>query len=569
MRRRPPWILWFHTLGSLWRLLLLTTGVLVTVLAFAASIKPVASGELPAGEAARFIVLALLPMSAYALPFACAFASTLTYHRLATDLELTAAQASGLSLRLLLVPAAATGLVVAGALAVLNERVIPGYLRGMQRVVKADLARVMTAQIQRGRSVEYNDVLISADSARALEPDPASGASDHVVLLRMVAMRIDREGKIVQEVTASRADLWMFPDDRPGPGETAQPRGEGRTLVVLRLDRAVAGSEGRMLADASGQEWVWAMPSRLNDDPKFLTFGELRELRSDPDRMNWINNRRKTLALAYGSWASAEELRRRLDAEGRATFVDAGGNRIEVRAAGMARVDASRPERWTLIPSTPGAPVEVGLTPGAGGASTRWTARGGAIEPRLTSDAVRRDLAFELELSEAQTFTANAGGAERAAGTQGRVTRGGLTPVPDPMEAVLAMPSPALVSASSERALASPPGTPLRDAYDELTRELGALSREITSKQHERAALAASCFVMVLTGAVTAVRLSRSQPLTVYLWTFFPALLAIMTIAGGQNTTHNAGVIGLPLLWAGVASLLAYTLAVYARLARH
>lgn len=94
MRRRPPWILWLHTFWSLWRLLLLTTGVLVTVLAFAASIKPVASGELPAAEAARFILLALLPMSAYALPFACAFASTLAYHRLATDLELTAAQAA-------------------------------------------------------------------------------------------------------------------------------------------------------------------------------------------------------------------------------------------------------------------------------------------------------------------------------------------------------------------------------------------------------------------------------------------------------------------------------------------
>jgi lipopolysaccharide export LptBFGC system permease protein LptF len=137
------------------------------------------------------------------------------------------------------------------------------------------------------------------------------------------------------------------------------------------------------------------------------------------------------------------------------------------------------------------------------------------------------------------------------------------------MEAVLAMPSPALAAAAAERARASAPGTALRDAYDDLTRELGALSREITSKQHERAALSVSCFVMVLTGAVTAVRLSRSQPLTVYLWTFFPALLAIMTIAGGQNMTHNAGVIGLPLLWAGVASLLAYTLAVYARLARH
>jgi drug/metabolite transporter (DMT)-like permease len=98
---------------------------------------------------------------------------------------------------------------------------------------------------------------------------------------------------------------------------------------------------------------------------------------------------------------------------------------------------------------------------------------------------------------------------------------------------------------------------------------LGQLQRVILSQQNERLAMAVSCAVMVLTGAMTALLLSRRLPLTVYLWTFFPAIASMVTISGGQQATSAQGPAGLLLMWSGVAGLGLYSLIVFRILAKH
>ncbi|MFN9975760.1 MAG: hypothetical protein ACK58T_38285, partial [Phycisphaerae bacterium] len=109
----------------------------------------------------------------------------------------------------------------------------------------------------------------------------------------------------------------------------------------------------------------------------------------------------------------------------------------------------------------------------------------------------------------------------------------------------------------------------IRVITSELRRELADLDREILGKQNDRVALSVSCLVMLLTGAVTALRFSKSLPLTVYLWSFFPALLCVITIAGGQQLTHAHGWPGLGLLWGGVLLLAGYTFWMYVTVRRH
>ena len=119
--------------GELAKLTGLSAGVLVVIIAIGAAIKPLSDGLLDAGDAALFVSLAMVPMLAFVLPFAAGFASTLTYHRLATSNETTAAYASGISHRAVLVPAAVMGLVLALVVSGLNEQVIPRFLLQMQR----------------------------------------------------------------------------------------------------------------------------------------------------------------------------------------------------------------------------------------------------------------------------------------------------------------------------------------------------------------------------------------------------------------------------------------------------
>ncbi len=104
---------------------------------------------------------------------------------------------------------------------------------------------------------------------------------------------------------------------------------------------------------------------------------------------------------------------------------------------------------------------------------------------------------------------------------------------------------------------------------EDLAKRLKRLEREVVSKRHERWANAAAGLVMVLAGALTAMRLGGSLPLTVYLWSFFPALLALVTISAGQQVTHRMGMGGLALLWGGVGILAAYAGAAFWTVRRH
>ncbi|MFN7022309.1 MAG: hypothetical protein ACK4WH_13405, partial [Phycisphaerales bacterium] len=95
------------------------------------------------------------------------------------------------------------------------------------------------------------------------------------------------------------------------------------------------------------------------------------------------------------------------------------------------------------------------------------------------------------------------------------------------------------------------------------------LMREVLSKQQERLAMSAACLVMVLIGATMALRLRDSLPLAVYMWAFFPALATVICISAGQRMTHGSGLVGLPLLWAGVAALGVYGVFEFVKLVRH
>ena len=65
---RLPWILWRTMFLELARLVLITAGVLVSVVAFAGAIKPLGDGKLEPGDVMWFMVLSIPPMLAYVLP---------------------------------------------------------------------------------------------------------------------------------------------------------------------------------------------------------------------------------------------------------------------------------------------------------------------------------------------------------------------------------------------------------------------------------------------------------------------------------------------------------------------
>lgn len=555
-----------YALSEIWRLVLITTLVLVAVIAFAAAVKPLADGKVGPAEALRFMGLAVVPMLQYALPFAAGFGATLAYHRLAQDNELNAAYAGGLSHRSILGPALLTGVMLAVLLAVLTNLVIPRFLASMERLITQDLAKILVTNIERGDSVERDNMMVHADAARRIVP-PAPGAQEQLLLTRMTAVELDRAGMVQSEANASVAHLWVF----PGGGV---PEGEGRVVrrmdedagqARIRLERAVHAIKGRAVAQGNNLDVVLPALNLFKDDPKFLTLGELIDLRDEPERMNWIEMRRRDLAFHLGERMTTEELARRLGRDGFVELIDEDQFVLRVYAASVRWED----NRWKLATAKAGEPILIEQQRGEL-STRRWSAPKAWFRTNIGPDRERRSLTIDLEVEQTVALTADTPTAGPGAAVRERLPFTGLTLRDGPLDALLDVErTPSGVLIEMVRPRVENNDVFLAQPYRELIRTSERLQREITSKIHERAAMSAACFVMVLCGASTAMVLSTSLPLTVYLWSFFPALATVISISSGQQLTHSEGPIGLIVLWGGVAGFGVYSLLTYVRLSRH
>jgi lipopolysaccharide export LptBFGC system permease protein LptF len=578
-----PWTLWRYILFEFWRLALLTAAVLVTVLSFTAAVKFLADGRLGPLDTLRFMAYAVPPMLQYALPFAGGFAATLAYHRMAADNELVACHAGGMSHRRVLVPAVMSGLVLAAALALLSDRVIPRYLRSMDEMIARDAARLMVASINRGEAVTFdNSKLVYADSCTVLEPKPESGADNLLYVRGLLLVQLDKRGDVQSEGSAPEAYIWFYRDATPGAGvempADADPGvrfgTDAVTKVVMDPKGFVGRKRGEVVTQQESVEFRYLVRQPFRDDPKFFGFADLERLRSTPERIGQVESKRRVLAALLGERYTTDALGAALASTGHVELLDSAGGAYTLSASRLVRYDNDL-RYWVLEPIASGPEKGSYLIDktGADGRPQRY--RAANVQLRTSVDASRASglVALNLKLTNA-VAVARSGvgpGAREGDDAAGQV-RGrdlfGLVLASDPVKGLTSMSARDLLAAADARIRATSGDGYVQPARDELAKRVQDLMREITSKQHERVAVCVACLVMVLTGGVMAMRLRDALPLTVYLWSFFPALGAVITISAGQQLVHEVGSLGLLLLWGGVVAQATYTFVQFRELAR-
>jgi lipopolysaccharide export LptBFGC system permease protein LptF len=558
-----PWTIWRTCMVELWRLVLLSAIVLVSVLAFAASVRYLADGRLGPAEMLKFVFLGMLPMLQYALPFAGGFGATLAYHRMAQDNELVAAGGGGLSHRAILMPAFASGVVLSGLLLFLSSQVIPSFLQTMERMVVRDASSMVVASINSGQPLMFQDTMLHADSVRRLGPDPERGAYDVLHLTGVAAVELDSDGNVVREATASHARVVFAQTlvTDPVPGADGLHSSQVVTYISADLrSGSLHSPRSGVFSAAEAAPFHWAQPQYVRDSPKYLSNRDLMRLPQNPDRLNHIDNMRRGLAQDIAEWQVVRDLDAELERHGRVELTDADGRRYIIQAAGLDPAPQQR--GWTLIPPGPEAPIVVERylpEQGAARSMTRFTAESAT----LRGDAVRNRLNRRVDVALVMTNVRSHGISAEAAGELPELTRGGLSPAQDPLAQLLELPSRSLVEEARQRIADGRADADIARKAQALHDRLEMLDREVVSKLHERWAASAACLVMVLAGAVTAMRLGASLPLTVYLWSFFPALISVLTISAGQHITSRMGLWGLGVLWGGVGLLGIYTLSAF------
>ena len=572
-----PLTLWRHTFFEIARLVALTAAVLVAVIAFAAAVKPLADGKLEPQDALVFMLLAIPPMLAYALPFASGFGATLAYHRFASENEFTAAHACGISHRSLLLPALVAGIVLGGGLLALNEYAIPRFLRQMEKLVTLDMGKLMVGSIARNESVRLGELSIYADDAARLESNTAAGILDQFLLTGVWAVEFDEQDNIAVDVAVRYAQVSVMTEpaamaeaaragqrwpETDATTNSATPEGTSDTnrhYAVIRLMDGDGIADGQAVSFRELPPIFEPLDDAFQDDPKFLTHGELKDLAAHPLGMNWIRRDHHALAQQLAVERLANTIGGSLGSERGYTLTDTSGRLVTIRGARVDPGDASR-----LLPlQTRGVVnprIEVRLADSVTPEAPRMTAfaeearlvpSGATGEGLITSGAAGEGLRLNLELTGVRVVDTSAAGLEPVQSERDALLMTRLRPENDPLGTLAALPPEELLL----QAASSPEGSEVSFLASRLDGRIAKLQREILSKQHERLAMSGACMVMIVLGAVTAIRLRESLPLKVYLWSFFPALACVLLISTGQQAVHRSGVIMLPVLWGGVLGL--------------
>ncbi|MBX3359679.1 MAG: LptF/LptG family permease [Phycisphaeraceae bacterium] len=575
MLARPPIIIWTYISVALWRLIVVSALVIVSVLAFAGAVKFMADGKLGPIDTLKFMAFAMLPMLEYGLPFAAGFAATMAYHRFAVDNEVGACQAGGMSHRSLLGPAMLAGLGLFGILLYLSNSLIPLMLRQMQELAYKDVTRLVVSSLRAGRPISLQGMMVTADVVESLGADKATGAYEVLWLSGVTVVKMDKSGKIEAEGTAKNAWVWFIWG--AGPGEGAGPEGpstrlvedDGSTLVVMRAEKPHMHQPGKAAAEEDFRTFSQRIPSPVQDDTKFLSWSELEDRRARPELMQQVEQKRRTLAATLGERATTQRMAEAMARSSQVTLTDPGGLGWTITAPSMRWTGNTW---WELAPPGGSGPVRVERHLPGGGVQV-MSAKRALFHTYTDPNAADREITLTLRLENVSVSGASTEPGARqtspTAGVHPELEFQRLALRDSPVPNFLAMPTAELVTLASEAIKDDPNPQFVDGPRKDLEARITRLNREVTGKQQERLSMAAACLVMVITGSVMAMRLKDSLPLAVYLWSFLPALACLMGLIAGRQLIFQNPALGVTMMWSGVLGLGVFTLLEYRKLALH
>lgn len=545
-----PLILYRHLLAELLKVFVLTTSVIVVVIAFGSAIRPLAENLLGPGGVAKWIALATVPMLQFAIPFSGGFASTLVLHRFVSDNEITAMACCGLSYRRILAPVMTLGLILCVLMAWLVNFAVPRFWEELKEVGTQDATAVFAAAVDRGESLTVGRLTIYADELRE-SPVPAGGGLEkRMVLLGVAAIERDSQGNPETEFAAESATVDLYRRGRQSwlklamSNATVFRAGEGTVVVLPRA------TPDAVLLDRG-----------FVRGPKFLPLPELLELRRTLDRQTDQFDERDGVELLLAKldgWRCLHEK----SGSGRVILVDEPNRReyvVEEAAVdqsglsprGSARITVTEYERGVASRRAVTDRVDLyfddALPPG---------------HPPRFDMALRDPLVTDLRSRE----PVRARWPQRIIGIEVRGCPGrDWSTLGNEDAATLAseIPDETPGPTADLQRLG-------REQAERLREAVNGLRDEVDSHLMQRAAQSISAPLLLVLGAILAMWRRQSLPLAIYLLSFIPAVANILMLASGQQLIRGGSVVaGLAIMWSGTLILLVFAVIGYRRLARN
>jgi lipopolysaccharide export LptBFGC system permease protein LptF len=529
---------------ELFKIFLLAAIGLTLILSLGGVLRPVQEYGVGPRQVVH-ILLYFMPVTlTFVLPMAALFASALAYGRFASDNELDACRASGISITTLVYPGLALAILVAIANLLLSFHVMPYFVHLAERSLKADAKQILFRNIQRRGyyCLPPNErFVIYADFA-----DPKTST-----LYGIVAVE-SKLGSLTKMVTCESAQVQF---------DSSGQRNEVR--LTWRDARLIGGPDDNWIDNEAGAV-RYEFGSLLGDD---ITFKKIQEMKQIRVNLMLFDPVAKMARDTYGQLAAellAQDMRAAMGGSAAGAYLLNGQSRtVKLSAAGCIA------EPGLAVSLLPPVIVE------------EYNRQTGTLLQKLSSEKEKAtiyldedapDQRVHLQLSNARVVGTGLPMIHHAIRdlAMPEFVKRSLAGGPDRLVANIAeRPDTPETSAWGSLEQPSPDLMKFREA---LAREIRITLVDIQAEINSRLVFGIGCVPMILIGIGLGIIKRGGHLLGAFGVSCAPAVVLIVGIISGKHITQNLGsqaVSGILIMWAGLAFLILLTACIYAWLLRH
>ncbi len=526
---------------ELFRVFLMATIGLTLILSLGGILQPVQEYGVGPRQVLH-ILLYFMPITlTFVLPMAALFASALSYGRFASDNELNACRASGISLTTLVYPGLVLAILVAIANLLLSFHVMPYFVHLAEKSLKADAKQILFRNIQRRGYYSlpsFGQYLVYADYVD----------TKNDTLMGIVVVEAS-QGEIKRIRTADAARVQFNLHDR---------------FNEVRLD-AVGMQQLGQLRDKEDYWWNvgtveglrYPFGSLLGDKIKFKRVNEMKQIRADLMQFDPIA---RLAQDAYGQLASellAESISSRLGTS-ETGFYELQGEPHSIRfSAASVALDGKK------IVLTP--PVVVDERDSRSGETLyQLVCEEQGAKATLTLDEGAGQSGLKLHLYNPRVVTTGQvkmlhviGGLKLPESVRQPLGRG----------SVLEVSKPAYATA----VLREPPSRTLVDLQEALAAKIEDTLVDIRAETNTRLVFGIGCIPMIMIGIGLGIIQKGGHLLSAFGASCVPAATLVVAIISGKNVAESVGLeslSGILIMWAGLAGLTLLAVLIYAKLMR-
>jgi lipopolysaccharide export LptBFGC system permease protein LptF len=476
----------------------------------------------------------------FVLPMAALFATSLVYGRFASDNELDACRASGISLQTLVYPGLALAIMVAIANLILSFHVVPAFVHLAEKSLKADAKQILFRNIQRRGYYKVppdERYLIYADHA-----NPQNNMLSGVIVNEVKDLEIKRI------VTAEKAKIRFIPHER------------FNDVQITAYNAYQMDPDG----DMASAEWVpitAEFGSLLGDNIKFKKIDEMKRIRLDPMRFYPVAKLAREAYAQFTVELLTQDIATKTDTDPN------DPNNFYKLHSGQKLIE------FTADECSVGDEKKVKLSGEVVVHEYDAASRRRLRTLRMTTAFLHiegDELAPTLTMEMFNPMWQRVDGSQGLAGRQ--IVRGLVLPrtVTEKFESTDIL--KAIHPDSTDSALQNSPSPELKKLQNSLQTRIMKTFAEINAELHTRLVFGIGCVSLTMIGIGLGIILKGGHLLSAFGASSLPAAALIVFIMAGKNITKNPGAhagSGIVLMWTGLILLSLFAAVIYRRLLKH